>query len=88
MKVKVTRYSPTLLNLMDYIVHGILEPRILERVAILFSRGSSQPGIELESPTLQLDSLPAELQVKEPEIPFVVINPSEIKIYVHTKDYT
>ena len=29
---------------MDYIVHGILQARILEWVAILFSRRSSQPG--------------------------------------------
>ena len=28
---------------MDYTVHGILQARILECVAILFSRGSSQP---------------------------------------------
>ena len=28
---------------MDYTVHGILQARILEWVAILFSRGSSQP---------------------------------------------
>ena len=28
---------------MDYMVHGILQARILEWVAILFSRGSSQP---------------------------------------------
>ena len=28
---------------MDYRVHGILQSRILERVAFPFSRGSSQP---------------------------------------------
>ena len=28
---------------MDYKVHGILQARILERVAFPFSRGSSQP---------------------------------------------
>ena len=28
---------------MDYTVHGILQARILEQVAISFSRGSSQP---------------------------------------------
>ena len=33
----------TLCDLMDYTVHGILQARILEWVAILFSRGSSQP---------------------------------------------
>ena len=33
---------PTLCDPMDYTVHGILQARILERVAITFSRGSSQ----------------------------------------------
>ena len=43
------------------IVHGILQTRILEWVAIPFSRGSSpNPGIETRSPALQVDSLPAE----------------------------
>ena len=28
---------------MNYIVHGILQARILERAAFLFSKGSSQP---------------------------------------------
>ena len=47
-------------------VHGILQARILERLAILFSRGSSQPGkgIEPGSPTLQADSSPFEPPVK------------------------
>ena len=42
-EVKVARSCPTLCNSMDYIVHGILQARILEWVAIPFSRGSSQP---------------------------------------------
>ena len=56
-------------------VHGILQARILEWVAISFSRGSSQPrnglpfpsqgdlpspGIKHGSPALQADSLPSE----------------------------
>ena len=45
---------------MDYTVHGILQARIMGWVAIPFSRGSSKPGIESRSPTLQVDSLPAE----------------------------
>ena len=49
---------------MDYTVHGILQARILEWVAFPFSKGSSQPGIEPRSPTLQADSLPAEPQGK------------------------
>ena len=49
---------------MDYPVHGILQARILEWVAVPFSRGSSNPGIKLRSPTLQVGSLPAEPQGK------------------------
>ena len=41
-------------------VHGVLWTRILEWVAISFSKGSSYPGIELQSPTLQVDSLLTE----------------------------
>ena len=41
-------------------VHGILQARILERVAIPFSRGSSDPGIEPRSPVMHTDSLPSE----------------------------
>ena len=36
--------------------HGILQAKILEWVAIPFSRGSSQPGMGLGSPALQTDS--------------------------------
>ena len=43
-KVKVTQSCPTLCDPMDYTVHGILQARILEWVAIPFFRGSSQPG--------------------------------------------
>ena len=41
--VKVAQSCPTLCNLMDYTVHGILQARILEWVVFPFSRGSSQP---------------------------------------------
>ena len=43
-------------------------PRILEWVAYPFSRGSSQPRIEPESPALQVDSLPAKLPGKSIKI--------------------
>ena len=39
-EVKVTHSCLTLCDPMDYIVHGILPVRILERVAFPFSRGS------------------------------------------------
>ena len=42
-KVKVSQSCPTLCDLMDYTVHGILQARIQEWVAFPFSRGSSQP---------------------------------------------
>ena len=42
-KVNVTQSCPTLCDPMDYTVHGILQARILECVAVPFSRGSSQP---------------------------------------------
>ena len=45
-------------------VHGILQARILEWVAISFSRGSSQPRDQTRSPVLQADSLLTELQGK------------------------
>ena len=40
-KVKVTELCPTLCEPMDYTVHGIFQARILARVAIPFSMGSS-----------------------------------------------
>ena len=46
---------------MDYIVHGILQTRILEWVAVPFSGNLPNPGIDPGSPALQADSLPAEL---------------------------
>ena len=42
-KVKVTQSHLTLCHPVHYTVHGILQARILEWVAMLFSRGCSQP---------------------------------------------
>ena len=42
-EVKVTQSCLTLWDPLDYTVHGILQARILEWVAVPFSRGSSQP---------------------------------------------
>ena len=51
----------TLCNPTDSTVHGILQAKILEWVAFPFSRGSSQPRDRKPwSPTLQMDSYPAE----------------------------
>ena len=49
---------------MDYIGLGILQARILEWVAFLFSSSSSQPMNWQGSPALQADSLPTELSGK------------------------
>ena len=48
---------------MDYPVPRILPARILEWVAVPFSR-----GIELSSPALQVDSLPDELPVEKKDL--------------------
>ena len=42
-KVKVAQSCPTLCDPMDYTVHGILQARVLEWVAMPSSMGSSQP---------------------------------------------
>ena len=61
----VAQSCPTLCDAMDgslpgSSVHGILQARILEWVAIPFPRGTPDPGMELGSPALQPDSLPTE----------------------------
>ena len=63
--VLVAQSCAILCNPMDYSppgssVHGIFLARILEWVAISFSRGSIQQGIEPRSLALQVDSLPSE----------------------------
>ena len=61
-KGKVAQSCPTLCDPMDYAVRGILQARILEWVAVPFSRGSSQPREWTQVSSLQVDSLPAEPQ--------------------------
>ena len=56
-KVKVTQFCPTLCDPMEcsspgYSVHRISQAKILEWVAISFSRGSSHREIKLMSPAL------------------------------------
>ena len=58
--VKVTQLRPTLCDPMDYTVHGILQARILEWVALPCSRGSSQLRGQTQVSPLQADSLPSE----------------------------
>ena len=65
----VIQLCPTLCSPMDCStpgpsVHGILQARILEWTAMPSSRDLPNPGTEPGSPTLQVDSLPAELSGK------------------------
>ena len=61
-KVKVAQLCPTLFDLMDYMVHGILQARMLEWGVFPFSRGSSQPRDQTQASLT--DSLLAEPQGK------------------------
>ena len=68
-KVKRSHLCPTLCSPIDCSprgssVHGILQARILEWVAVAFSRDLPHPGIEPTSPAYQADSLPTELPGK------------------------
>ena len=54
-------------NLPGSSVHGILQARVLEWIAIPFSRGSPDPGIEPGSPALQAASLRSEPPGNPPE---------------------
>ena len=48
-------WDPVDCSLPGSSVHGILQARILEWVAISFSRDLPNPGIEAKSPALQAD---------------------------------
>ena len=54
-------------------VLGILQARILEWVAIPFSRGSSQPRMEPGSPAVQVGSLPTEPPGKPYSAPYGLV---------------
>ena len=63
--MKVGQSRPTVCNPMDCVacqapVHGILQARILEWVAIPSPGDLPNPGIKPRSPALQADSLPSE----------------------------
>jgi len=62
---EVTQSCPTLCDpmdcsLLDSSVHAVFQARVLEWVAISFSKGSSQPRDWTWSPALQEDALPSE----------------------------
>ena len=90
-KVLVALSCPTLCDPMDCSlpgssVHGILQARILEWVAISFSRGSSQPRDWTLVSRLQADLLPPEwpgLLILLPAIfiPACASSPAFLKMY-------
>ena len=49
-KVKVTQSYPVLFDPMDCMVHGVLQARILEWVAVPFSKGSTQHRDQTQVP--------------------------------------
>ena len=61
-KAKVAQSCPAVCDcsLPGSSVRGIPQVRILEWVAVPFSRDLPNPGVEQGSPALQVDSLPAE----------------------------
>ena len=61
------------LNHMDYTVHGILQARILEWVALPFSRGCSQTRDRTQVSCIQAVSLPAELPGKHKILDYTCI---------------
>ena len=62
-KSEVAQSCLTLCNPINYCppsIHGIFQARVLEWVAISFSRGSCQPRDWTRSPALQANTLPSE----------------------------
>ena len=64
---EVAQLCPTLCDPMAYsppgsFFHGILQARVLEWVAISFSRDLPDTGIEPRSPAFQADALTSEPQ--------------------------
>ena len=66
---EVAQSCPTVCDPMDCslsgsFIHDIFQARVLERVAISFSRDVPNPGIKPRSLELQADALPSELPGK------------------------
>ena len=60
LKVLFTQLYTTVFSPLGSSVYGIFQARILEWVAIPFSKESSNPRIKARSPALQMDFLPSE----------------------------
>ena len=83
----VTQLCPTLCNPMDCSlqgssVHGIFQARVLEWVAIAFSRGSSWPRDRTRVSQLQADAFPSEPPGK------IIINHTKLQIFKHLQSKT
>ena len=73
-KVLVIRSYPTLCDPVDptgFSIHGILQARILEWVAIPFSRGFPQPRNRTQVSCIAADSLPFEPPGKLQQITYL-----------------
>ena len=54
--------DPVECSLLDFSIHGIFQARVLDSVAISFSRGSSQPRYRTQVSHIADDALPSEPQ--------------------------
>ena len=75
-KVKVAQSCLTICDPMDYTVHGILQARILEWVAIPFSRGSSQPRDQTQVSRIAGGFFTSWVLKEAPEPPGKPVNPA------------
>ena len=78
--MKVTQLYPSLCDPKDYTVHGILQARILEWIAVAFSRGSSQPKDQTQVSCIAGGSLPSEPPGKPPN----KSSSFKIQLQIHT----
>ena len=74
-------------SLLGSSVHGIFQARVLEWIAISFSRRSSRPSIERESSASEADSLPFVLSLglayfSEVEVESVEVDCLGLKILI------
>ena len=86
-KMLVAQSRPTLCDSMDYTlpgssVHGVIQARVLEPVAIPFSGDLSYPEIEPGCPAFWADSLPSETPGKPQTIKVSIINLLTISLEV------
>ena len=82
----LTLCNPVDCSLPGSSIHGILQARILEWVAISFSRGSSQPRDRTLSPALEADALTSEAPEK-PDISFLSGSECFGRCFQHSSSY-